>query len=75
MEDLSEYMNIEYKPNFKVAGKLFGKDMKDFTNYLTTISEDDINLLNSNNLVITLVVSEVTFLLNLLVSKYIPANK
>ena len=54
MEDLSEYMTIEYKPNFKVAGKLFGKDMKDFTNYLKNISEKDINLLKIDNLTITL---------------------
>ena len=54
MEDLSEYMNIEYKPNFKVAGKLFGKDMKDFTNYLANISNEDVDLLNQDKLTITL---------------------
>lgn len=54
MEDLSEYMTIEYKPNFKVAGKLFGKDMKDFTNYLTAISKEDIQLLKNDNLKVTL---------------------
>ena len=53
MEDLSEYMNIEYKPNFKVAGKLFGKDIKDFGNYLASINEEDIKLLESGNLVLT----------------------
>ena len=54
MEDLSLYMNVEYKPNFKVAGKLFGKDMKEFSNYLANISDSDIESLNNDNLVITL---------------------
>lgn len=54
MDDLSEYMNIEYKPNFKVCGKLFGKDMKEFTNYLANISDKDIELLNNDNLTINL---------------------
>ena len=54
MEDLREYMNIEYKPNFKVAGKLFGKDMRDFTGYLANISKEDVELLESGNLTITL---------------------
>ena len=50
MDDLSLYMNIEYKPNFKVCGKLFGRDMKDFTTYLSNISNEDIKLLESDNL-------------------------
>ena len=54
MDDLSSYMDISYKPNFKVAGKLFGRDMKEFTKYLETISKEDVELLDSNNLVITL---------------------
>ena len=54
MEDLKEYMNIEYKPNFKVAGKVFGKDMKDFANYLASISSNDIELLDRNELKVTL---------------------
>ena len=54
MEDLSEYMNVSYKPNFKVAGRLFGKDMKDFTNYLNTISNQDVIRLDNDELVVTL---------------------
>ena len=53
MDDLTEYMNIEYKPNFKVCGKLFGSDMKEFTNYLANINEEDIKLLDSDSLVVT----------------------
>ncbi len=54
MDDLNEYMVITYKPNFKVAGKLFGSDMKDFTTYLSKISKKDIHSLEEGNLTITL---------------------
>ena len=54
LDDLSEYMNIEYKPNFKVCGKVFGKDMSRFTEYLTTISSEEIKLLNEDKLEISL---------------------
>ena len=54
MEDLSEYMTMEYKPNFKVAGKLFGKDMKEFTNYLANITKEDLKKLEQDTLTITL---------------------
>ena len=50
MDDLSEYMNIEYKPNFKVCGKIFGKDMKEFTNYLSSMSDSDIQLFHDGKL-------------------------
>ena len=52
--NLDKYMNIEYKPNYKLVGKMFGSNMKDFANYLSTISTGDIELLNKNNLNITL---------------------
>ncbi len=52
--NLDKYMNIEYKPNYKLVGKIFGSNMKDFANYLSTISTSDIELLNKNNLNITL---------------------
>ena len=54
LDDLSEYMNIEYKPNFKVCGRIFGKDMSRFTEYLSTISKEEIKLLQDNKLVINL---------------------
>lgn len=54
IEDLREYMNITYKPNFKVAGKLFGKDIKDFSKYLENIREEDIEKLSLGNLVVSL---------------------
>ena len=53
-DKLDKYMNIEYKPNYKLVGKMFGSNMKDFANYLSNISTGDIELLNKNNLNITL---------------------
>ena len=47
-------MNIEYRPNYKVCGKIFGSNMKDFTNYLLNISNEDINKLNNNQLSINI---------------------
>ena len=52
MDDISEYMNIEYKPNFKVCGKIFGKDMRYFTEYLSDISSEEIKLLGEGKLVV-----------------------
>lgn len=52
MDDLSKYMDIEYKPNFKVCGKVFGKDMKRFTEYLSEISDEEIKLLSQGKLVV-----------------------
>ncbi|WP_100066108.1 isoleucine--tRNA ligase [Miniphocaeibacter massiliensis] len=35
--DLSEFMNYELKPDFKVAGRILGKNIKEFQNYLKDI--------------------------------------
>ena len=48
--DLSKYMKIFYKPNYRVAGQLFGKDIKAFANYLSSISLDDIDKFNKEDL-------------------------
>jgi len=53
-DKLKTFMNISYKPNFKVVGKLFGSNISDFSKYLETISEEDIEALENNNLEITL---------------------
>ena len=37
--DLSKYMNFSIRPNFKEAGKVIGAKMKDFTNYLSGLSD------------------------------------
>jgi len=46
--DLSEFMNYEVKPNFKLCGKIFGSRMKDFQNALTALNEEDIQKLENN---------------------------
>ncbi len=62
MDDLSLYMNIEYKPNFKVCGKIFGKDMKKFTEYLLTITNEEVELLSNDKLVVNFNGNEYTVL-------------
>ena len=59
MDDLSEYMNIEYRPNYRIAGQMFGKDIKEFANYLANISDSDIERFNNEDLQIT--IGDVTY--------------
>ena len=47
-DDLSRYMNFVVKPNFKEAGKVLGSKMKDFTNFLSDLNEEQINKLRNN---------------------------
>ncbi len=47
-DDLSKYMNFVIKPNFKEAGKVLGSKMKDFTNFLSDLNEEQINKLRNN---------------------------
>ena len=51
-DDLSKYMNFVVKPNFKEAGKVLGSKMKDFTNFLSNLNEEQINKLRNNEPVI-----------------------
>ena len=53
-DKLDKYMNIEYKPNYKLTGKIFGANMKDFANYLANINTKDIEKLNDNKLQINI---------------------
>ena len=41
-KDLSEYMTFVIKPNFKVCGPIFGKNIKDFSDKLNALSQEDI---------------------------------
>ena len=62
-EDLTKYMSFEVKPNFKICGPIFGKEIKDFANALTNLTQEDIKKmeegstktinLNKNNIEIT----------------------
>ncbi len=41
VKDINEYMTFEIKPNFKEVGKIFGKNMGEYTKALANLSEDE----------------------------------
>ena len=45
---LDTYMTFEVKPNFKVCGKIFGPQMKEFQSKLMTLSESEIHSLQND---------------------------
>ena len=54
-KDLSEFMNFTVKPNFKVCGPIFGKNIKDFADKLNALSQEEIaKLSNGEEVVVTL---------------------
>ena len=61
--NLGEFINYEIKPNFKVCGKLFGPNVKNFSEYLKTISNEDINKLE-NEEVLTIELNGTTYEIN-----------
>ncbi|MGM9877399.1 MAG: isoleucine--tRNA ligase [Bacilli bacterium] len=52
-KNISDYVSVEYKPNFKEVGKLFGSNMSKFSEYLTNITQEDIKVLESGKLHLT----------------------
>lgn len=58
--DLSEYMNFEVKPNFKVVGKILGPKIKLFGEKLSEITEEEIKLIE-NGEVYTLKLDDESF--------------
>lgn len=44
--NLSVYMNFEFKPNFKIAGKVFGSKIKDFSTYLSNMTHEKYESIN-----------------------------
>ena len=51
VDDTSEYMNFTVKPNFRVVGKIFGKNIKEFQDKLLTLSLNDIKKLQNNEII------------------------
>ena len=47
VDDLSEYMNFEVKPNFKVCGPILGKEIGAFSKELQNITNEDITKLDN----------------------------
>ena len=48
-KDLTKFMTLEIKPNFKVCGKMFGKNINDYANKLLELNQEDINSLSKGN--------------------------
>jgi len=48
VKDLSTYMNFTVKPNFKVVGRIFGSNIKEFQEKLLSITGEDISKLQNN---------------------------
>ena len=61
--DLGKYMNYSVKPNFKVAGPIFGASMKSFTETLTKLNTNEIETLNKGNS-IKLIVDNKEYVIN-----------
>ena len=49
VSDVHNYMDFMVKPNFKVAGPVFGPKIKELTNYLNGLSMEDINTLRNGD--------------------------
>ena len=48
-DDLKTYMTFEVKPNFKVCGKLFGANIKEFQTKLMSLTDEEITSLNNDS--------------------------
>ncbi len=48
VKDLSTYMHLTLKPNYKLVGKTFGPKIKDYEKWLNELTKEDINKLNNN---------------------------
>ena len=60
-KDLSKYMNLTIKPNFRVAGSMFGKDIKAYQELLLNLSEEDkLKLNNKEELTVTFLDKDLT---------------
>lgn len=58
VKDLSEYMNFEVKPNYKVCGKLLGANIKEFAEKLTKLTNEDVNKLDNDETIKVIVNNE-----------------
>ncbi len=48
-KDLTKFMTLEIKPNFKVCGKMFGSNINAYANGLSNLKQEDINNLSKGN--------------------------
>ncbi len=49
-DDMSKYLTVSYKPNFKVVGKVLGSSIKEFSEFLNNLSKEDEELLDKGTL-------------------------
>lgn len=63
INDLTEYMSFFVKPNFKIAGPIFGQNIKKYSEVLSKLPVEDIISLQ-NGLDITIVVDETEYNIN-----------
>ena len=61
VKDLTVYMNLEVKPNFKEVGKVFGSKINDFKKSLENLSSEEVSkLYNGKDILIDLVGEKTT---------------
>ena len=48
-KDLTKFMTLEVKPNYKVCGKMFGSNISKYAEELLNLSQEDINNLSKGN--------------------------
>ena len=64
VSNLNEYMNFTVKPNFKLVGRIFGKNINVFANKLNDLKVSDINKLQ-NNETISMVIDDTNYEIDL----------
>ena len=64
VSNLNEYMNFTVKPNFKLVGRIFGKNINIFANKLNDLEVSDINKLQ-NNETISMVIDDTNYEIDL----------
>ena len=64
VSNLNEYMNFTVKPNFKLVGRIFGKNINVFANKLNDLEVSDINKLQ-NNETIPMVINDTNYEIDL----------
>ena len=47
--NLTMYMTLEVKPDYRTCGKMFGKNINEYAKALQNISQDEINVLSNGN--------------------------
>jgi len=64
VKDLSTYMNFTVKPNFKVVGKVFGSNIKEFQEKLLKLTDEEVSKLQ-NSEKINMTIKEVEYEIDL----------